>query len=109
MIIALILFLAVGVLVMVGPAAAFGLVTGLLTAKLAAPVRIGLLLLVAAGQTAAWALLLASSDLVPAVAFLVGLATLASGAGGVAWSTRRTRATGYLPAGPPTWHHGSAW
>ncbi|KQV13905.1 hypothetical protein ASE03_29220 [Kitasatospora sp. Root187] len=108
MIFALIFFLAAGVLITAGPAAVLGLVTGLLTAKLAVPVRIGLLLLVASGQTAVWALLLPSGYLIPAVAFLVGLATLASGAGGVAWSTRRAQATGYFPPGPPAWPYASA-
>ncbi|MBB4944615.1 hypothetical protein F4556_000150 [Kitasatospora gansuensis] len=107
MIFALIFFLALGVLATVGPASVLGLVTGLLAARLTVPVRTGLLLVVAAAQSTVWGLLLPSGYLVPAVVFLVCLATLASGAGGVAWAAHRSRAVRY-PGGQPVWHPGTA-
>ncbi|BFV55138.1 hypothetical protein KCMC57_up02420 [Kitasatospora sp. CMC57] len=107
MIFALLFMLALGLLVTLGPAVLFGLVTGLLTARLTVPARIGVLLLVTAAQALTWELLLSFGYLAAAVVFLVGLATFAAGAGGAAWSARQARAAHSSLAGPPYWYHGA--
>ncbi|WP_405021052.1 hypothetical protein OHV05_33370 [Kitasatospora sp. NBC_00070] len=103
MLIALLLFLVIGFLMVVAPAVLLGLVAGRLTVRQTLPARTGVLLLLAAVQSAGWILLLPNGYLELVTTFLVVLATLASGAGGVAWANHRSRPAWYHPTGEPYW------
>ncbi|MFJ9518542.1 hypothetical protein ACIRPK_09785 [Kitasatospora sp. NPDC101801] len=108
MLIALLFFLVVALLMVVIPAVLLGLVAGRLTVRQTLPARTGVLLLLAAAQSTGWVLLLPNGYLELVTAFLVVLATLASGAGGVAWANHRSRPAWYYhPTGQPYWPSGA--
>ncbi|WP_037607989.1 hypothetical protein [Streptacidiphilus rugosus] len=91
MIFFLLLFLAVGLAVTVGPAIVLGLTVALLAASLRLPTRIALLLVPAIGLSLGWIAVLHGSSLLPVALALVIGATATSGAAGMAWTAHRRR------------------